>query len=135
MSSDDITAADVAAFLGEGALDTLVSLFKVDPGLYALLGELLVNPDMGVRLGAAALVEELAAVDPARRPHAAAALAPLLAAADPVLRGDAAYLLGFVGGAVELAGLDALTAGDPNADVREAAAEAAGKIRGRGSAA
>ena len=36
------------------------------------------NPDMGVRLGTAALVEELAAVDPARRPQAAAALAPLL---------------------------------------------------------
>jgi hypothetical protein len=131
MSSDDITAADVAAFLGEGALDTLVSLFKVDPGLYALVGELLVSPDMGVRLGAAALVEELAAVDPARRPQAAAALAPLLAAADTVLRGDAAYLLGFTGGAAELQALEALAAADPNADVREAAAEAAEMIRAR----
>jgi len=133
MSTDDITAADVAAFLGEGALDTLVSLFKVDPGLYALLGELLVNPDMGVRLGAAALVEELAVVDPARRPRAAVALAPLLAATDPVLRGDAAYLLGFVGGAAELGALDALVAADPNADVREAAAEAAERVRAASS--
>lgn len=131
MSSDDITAADVAAFLGEGALDTLVSLFKSDPGLYSLLGELLANPDMGVRLGAAALVEELAAVDPARRPQAAAALALLLAAADQVLRGDAAYLLGFTGGAAELQVLDALAAADPSADVREAAAEAAAQVRGR----
>ena len=134
MSTDDITAADVAAFLGEGALDTLVSLYKVDPGLYALLGELLASPEIAVRLGAAALTEELAATDPARRPHAAAALAPLLAAPDPVLRGDAAYLLGFAGAAGELPALDAVAAGDPNADVREAAAEAAEKIRGRGSA-
>lgn len=131
MSSDDITAADVAAFLGEGALDTLVSLFKTDPGLNALLGELLASPEIGVRLGAAALVEELAAVDPSRRPQAAAALAPLLAAADPVLRGDAAYLLGFTGGTTELPALDALAAADPSADVREAAAEAAAQVRGR----
>ena len=131
MSTDDITAADVAAFLGEGALDTLVSLFKTDPGLHALVGELLASPEIGVRLGAAALVEELAAVDPARRPQAAAALAPLLAAADPVLRGDAAYLLGFTGGAAELPALDAVAAADPSADVREAAAEAAAQVRGR----
>jgi HEAT repeat protein len=130
VSSDDITAADVAAFLGEGALDTLVSLFKTDPGLHALLGELLASPEIGVRLGAAALVEELAAADPGRRPFAAAALAPLLADADPVRRGDAAYLLGFTGGPAELPALDDLAARDPNADVREAAAEAAARIRG-----
>ena len=131
MSSGDITAADVAAFLGEGALDTLVASSRSAPALYSLLGELLANPEIGVRLGAAALVEELAAVDPPRRPLAAAALAPLLAAADPVLRGDAAYLLGFAGGEPELPALDALAAADPNADVREAAAEAAEMIRGR----
>ena len=127
--SADITAGRVAEFLGRGLLDVLVDLFKADPALYALLGELLASPELGVRLGAAALVEELAAVDPARRPLAAAALLPLLRDADPVRRGDAAYLLGFVGGAGESAALEALAAGDPDADVREAAAEAAGRIR------
>jgi len=127
--SAGITAARVAEFLGRGLLDVLVDLFKADPALYALLGELLASPELGVRLGAAALVEELAAVDPARRPLAAAALLPLLGDADPVRRGDAAYLLGFVGGAGESAALEALAAGDPDADVREAAAEAAGRIR------
>ena len=97
--SAGITAARVAEFLGRGLFDVLVDLFKADPALYALLGELLASPELGVRLGAAALVEELAAVDPARRPLAAAALLPLLGDADPVRRGDAAYLLGFVGGA------------------------------------
>ena len=127
--SGKITAARVAEFLGRGLLDVLVDLFKSDPALYALLGELLASPEMGVRLGTSALVEELAVVDPARRPLAASAVAPLLGEADPVRRGDAAWLLGFVGGAAELAPLEALAAQDPNADVREAAAEAAGKIR------
>ena len=127
--SGGITAARVADFLGRGLLDVLVDLFKSDPALYGLLGELLADPQLGVRLGASALVEELAATDPERRPLAAAALAPLLGELDPVRRGDAAYLLGFVGSAVELGPLEELAAGDSNADVREAAAEAAERIR------
>ena len=130
--SGGITGARVADFLGQGLLDVLVDLFRSDPAHYALLGALLASPEIGVRLGASALVEELAAADPAGRPLAAAALSPLLSADDPVRRGDAAYLLGFVGGATELPALDALAAGDPNADVREAAAEAVEMIRGRG---
>ena len=133
--SGGITAARVAEFLGKGLLDVLVDLFKSDPALYGLLGELLASPEMGVRLGTSALVEELAVTDPDRRAFAAAALAPLLEGADPVRRGDAAYLIGFVGAAGELPALDTLAAQDPNADVREAAVEAAGKIRENGSAA
>lgn len=133
--SGGITAASVADFLGQGMLDVIVDLFKSDPALYGLLGELLASPEIGVRLGASALVEELAAVDPERRPLAAAALSPLLAHADPVRRGDAAYLLGFVGGAAQREALVALAAADPNADVREVAAEAAEKLRGGGVAA
>jgi HEAT repeat protein len=127
--STDITAARVADFLGQGLLDVLVDLFRAEPEHYGLLGELLANPEIGVRLGASALVEELAAADPARRPLAAAALAPLLSDADPVRRGDAAYLLGLVGGAEQLPALDALAAGDANPDVREAADEAAARVR------
>jgi hypothetical protein len=127
--SGGITAARVAEFLGKGLLDVLVDLFKADAALYALLGELLASPEMGVRLGASALVEELAVVDPGNRHLAAAALEPLLTGADPVRRGDAAYLLGFVGGSGDLTALDELAARDPNADVREAAAEAAEQIR------
>jgi len=128
MGSGNITAARLAEFLGRGLLDVLVDLFKTDASLYELLGELLASPELGVRLGASALVEELAVSDPDRRPLAAGALRPLLAANDPVQRGDAAWLLGFVGGAGELAALESLAAQDPNADVRETAAEAAGKI-------
>jgi HEAT repeat protein len=129
--SGGITAARVADFLGRGLLDVLVDLFKADPSLYALLGELLASPEIGVRLGASALVEELAATDPDRRPLAAAALSPLLGQVDPVRRGDAAYLLGFVGGGAELGPLEEVAAGDSNVDVREAAAEAVGLISER----
>ena len=125
-----ITARNVAEFLGQGMLDVLVDLFKADPSLYGLLGELLADPQMGVRLGASALVEELAVSDPDRRPLAAAALAPLLGGDDPVRRGDAAWLLGFVGGAAELGALERAAAQDPDPEVREAAAEAAARIRG-----
>ncbi len=128
--SGHITAAEVAEFLGQGLLDVLVDLFKSDPVHYDLLGELLAAPQIGVRIGASALVEELAVADPDRRQRAAAALAPLLGAADPVQRGDAAWLLGFVGGAGELEALESVAAQDPHAEVREAAAEAAEKIRG-----
>jgi len=75
-----ITAAQVAEFLGQGMLDVLVDLFKSDPALYGLLGELLASPELGVRLGTSALVEELAVADPERRPLAAVVLAPLLGA-------------------------------------------------------
>ena len=132
--SGGVTAARVAEFLGKGLLDVLVDLFKSDPSLYPLLGELLADPQLGVRLGASALVEDLAASDPGRRPLAAAALAPLLGGTDPVRRGDAAWLLGFVGGAGELATLAALATQDPSADVREVAAEAAARLRAVGGA-
>jgi hypothetical protein len=128
--SGGVTAARVVEFLERGLLDVLVDLFRSDPALYPLLGELVADPRIGVRLGASALVEELAAADPGRRGLAAAALAPLLRDESPVLRGDAAYLLGISGGEGDLAALTALAAGDPNADVREVAAEAVQRIRG-----
>jgi hypothetical protein len=130
--SDGVTAARLADFLGRGLLDVLVDLFKAEPEHYGLLGELLANPEIGVRLGAAALVEELASADQGRRPLAAAALFPLLGSDDPVVRGDAVYLLGFVGGADAACALAALAGSDPNADVREAAAEARARIAGGG---
>jgi hypothetical protein len=132
MARGDIGADQVADFLERGLLDLLVPLYRSDPGLYGLLGELLGDGRISVRLGAAALVEELAQVDPPGRPFAAAAIAPLLDDPDPVRRGDAAYLLGFAGAAAERPRLEALAADDPNADVREAAAEAVDRIAARG---
>lgn len=119
-----ISAADLAGVLEEGKYDLLPTLFRSDPDLYALLPELLADERIGVRLGASALVEELACSDPGNRPRAEAALVGMLGDADPVRRGDAAYLLGFAGGEASRGLLARLAAEDPDTDVREAAAEA-----------
>jgi len=118
-----IGAADVADFLEKGLLENLVVLFRSDPSLYPLLGALVADERVVIRLGASALVESLAGEDPQHMENAAAALLPLLESENQVVRGDAAYLLGMVGGEESLGPLRAL-ADDSSADVREAAAEA-----------
>ena len=122
----DINAADVADFLEKGLLENLVVLFRSDPSLYTLLGELLADERIHIRIGASALVETLAEEDPEHRAAAESALLPSLGSENPVVRGDAAYLLGMTGGSEALDALRSL-ADDPNGDVREAADEA---IRG-----
>lgn len=123
----DITAADVADFLAKGMLESLVSLFKADPTLYPLLRELLGDERIAVRLGASALVESLAEEGAPHNARAAEALLPLLESSRPVLRGDAAYLLGVTGRREALPRLR-LFLDDDNDDVREAVAEAVGRI-------
>ena len=128
--SETITAADLAGILEQGQLDLLPPLFRADRAVYDLLPVLLRDERIGVRIGAAALVEELAGADPAGRPRAEAALLGMLGDADPVRRGDAAYLLGFAGGGASRDDLARLAAEDPDADVREAAAEALERLAG-----
>ncbi len=125
-----IGAADVADFLEKGLLESLVTLFRSDPSLYPLLGALVADERIVVRLGASALVESLAEEDPDNTGEAAASLLPLLGDESQVIRGDAAYLLGIVGRKEALGPLRALES-DPSADVREAAAEAVQIIEGR----
>lgn len=125
-----ISPGDLAEVLERGALDVLVDLLRASPDLAALLPDLLRDERIAVRLGASALVEELAARDPEGSGRAAArALAPLLADPSPVVRGDAAYLVGTAGDASALPALERAAAGDENRDVREIAAEAAERIR------
>jgi HEAT repeat protein len=131
MAEGGVSAADVAAFLEQGLLSELVTLFRAERTLYGLLGELLRDERIGVRLGASALVEELAVSDPQGRGEAAAALAPLLAEGAALLRGDGAYLLGVVADDGALPGLRALAEADPNREVREIAAEAVERITSR----
>lgn len=126
----EINADDVADFLEKGLLGNLVILFRADPSLYPLLGELLRDERISVRLGASALVESLAEEDPGRGRLAAEVLLPLLDDGSPTVRGDAAYLLGIVGGPEVLPGLRR-KAEDENPDVREAVLEALESIEGK----
>lgn len=129
----EVSAADVAGFIEEGALDVVATFFRSDRSHYGLLPELLRDGRIAVRLGAAALVEDLAEHDPPGRPLAEEALLPLLDDPSPVLRGDAAYLLGFAGGERSLGPLDDLAGSETNEEVREAAVEAAARIRASGT--
>ena len=123
-----IEAEHVADFLEKGLLDNLVSLFRSDRSLYALIADLLVDERIFVRVGASALVETLAEEDPRGKEGAADALAPLLGNENPIVRGDAAYLLGIVGLPESLPHLEAIK-DDKNDDVREAVTEALERIR------
>ena len=126
----EITADDVADFLGKGLLENLVSLFRADPSLYPLIGELLADERIAARVGASALVESLVEEDPAHTHLAVKALTPLLESRRALVRGDAAWLLGVVGRPEALAGLRRLLE-DRDQGVREAAAEAVESIEGR----
>ena len=117
----EINAADVADFLEKGLLGNLVTLFRVDPSLYPLLGELLRDESISVRLGTSALVESLAEEDPGNVSQAAGVLLPLLEEGSPTVRGDPAALPGL-----------RKRAEDENPDVREAVREALEGIEGKG---
>lgn len=127
-----INAADVADFLEKGLLENLVVLFRAEPALYPLVGELLQSENIATRVGASALVESLVAEDPGNTLLSVRALQPLLKSARAVVRGDAAYLLGIVGRPESLDGLRRLL-DDEDKEVREAAREAVTVIeRGKG---
>jgi HEAT repeat protein len=126
----EISADDVADFLGKGLLENLVSLFRAEPSLYPLIGELLADEKIASRVGASALVETLVEEDPAHAHLAVQALTPLLESDRPLVRGDAAWLLGVIGRPEALAGLQPLLQ-DRDQGVREAAAEAVESIEGR----
>lgn len=126
----EISADDVADFLGKGLLENLVSLFRAEPSLYPLIGELLADERIASRVGASALVETLVEEDPAHTHLAVQALTPLLENDRPLVRGDAAWLLGVIGRPEALTGLQPLLQ-DRDQGVREAAAEAVENIENR----
>ncbi len=88
----------IAEYMARGYLDNIVDMFKYDTSLYSLVGELLRDERLRVRLGVSALLEELHQRRPDEARLAVASLQPLLKDPDPTLRGDAAYLIGIVAG-------------------------------------
>ncbi|MGC8762980.1 MAG: HEAT repeat domain-containing protein [Acidobacteriota bacterium] len=95
------------------------------------LGRLVVFPDLGTRLAATHFLSEEAGRGGLDLSEAGEALVEALLLKDPRDRGDAAYALGEMGDPRFLKALEALRA-DPDGEVREAAEEAAERIRMRG---
>ncbi len=110
-------------YMGKGYLDNIVALIKADRSLFALIPGLLGDGNMRVRLGAAALVEELSAEYKIEMRAAVPGIIELLKHENPVIRGDAAYVLGII---KDLSSREALAASlhDSNPAVREAANDA-----------
>ena len=122
----------IADYMGKGFLENIIDMFKHDRSLYPLIGELMADGRIRVRLGISALVETLAREDPENIVTSIPSIVVLLKNENPTIRGDAVYLLGMVGhrDAVPflVGALD-----DENSDVREFAREAIEEIEAKSS--
>ncbi|HXX54362.1 MAG TPA: HEAT repeat domain-containing protein [Thermodesulfovibrionales bacterium] len=120
----------IAEYMEKGFLENIIDMFKHDKSLYPLIGELMADERMRVRLGMSALVEALVKEDADNIARSIPSLATLLKDRNPTLRGDAVYLLGIIG-QNEVIPLLAEAAGDDNPEVRQIAREAMEEIKMR----
>lgn len=104
--------------MGKGFLENIVALFKQEPPLARYIPDMISQESLGVRLGAAALVEEMAADHAEIMKHAMPGLIRLLKHENPTVRGDAASLLGTIGDVSARESLSALL-DDEHAAVRD----------------
>ena len=117
----------IADHMENGFLENIIDMFRHDTTLYSLVGELIQDERVRVRLGVTALMEELKKIEPGHVILAQDHLTPLLDHADAVVRGDAANLIGIIGDRTSLPRLKALL-DDENGSVRIIAREAVQEI-------
>lgn len=118
----------IADYMEKGFLENIIDMFRHDSNLYSLIGELIQDERVRVRIGITALIEELKKVDNDNIVRAAESLLPLLDYQDPTVRGDAANLLGLIADRASLPYLEKAML-DKNPDVRMLAKEAIEEIR------
>ena len=120
--SDQELLEVIGDFLEKGLAENIVAMFKKEPELHRLSGELLKDERFMVRMGVAVLYEELAVMRPEETPLAIPAIIPLLASETAYIRGEACNILGIInnGAASELL---AAMADDPDPQVREIVAD------------
>jgi HEAT repeat protein len=102
-------------------------MFRHDRTLYSLVGELIRDERVRVRVGVTALVEEMKRLDPGNVSLALENLHPLLDHPDAVVRGDSANLVGIIGDRESIPHLERLLS-DQNDSVRFIAKEAIEEI-------
>jgi HEAT repeat protein len=113
----------IADYMENGFLDNIIDMFRHDRTLYSLVGELIRDERVRVRVGVTALVEEMKRLDPGNVSLALENLHPLLDHPDAVVRGDSANLVGIIGERNSQPYLRKLLA-DRDGNVRSIAAEA-----------
>lgn len=114
-------------YMGKGFLDNIVALFKQDSSLFRFIADMLVDENLRVRLGAVALVEELAVERGSELRAAVPGLIDLLRHENPTVRGDAASVLGTIKDRSARTALEACLR-DAHPGVREAARDALADI-------
>ncbi len=118
----------IVNYMENGFLDNIVDMFKHDKSLYKLLGDLLIDERVRVRIGISALIETLKIEDSGNISKAVPYILPLLKNQNPVSRGDAAYLLGVIGDRDTIPFLNEI-AKDKDVNVRTIAKEAIEEIK------
>jgi HEAT repeat protein len=121
----------IADYMEKGFLENIIDMFRHDKNLYPLIGDLMKDERMRVRLGMSALVETLAKEDPDNIRDSIPGIAALLEDENATIRGDAAYLLGIIGHPDAVPFLRDASE-DENGSVREIAGEAIEEIDKRG---
>lgn len=121
--TDDEMRDMLIEYMGKGFLENIIALFKQEPELARFLPDLLGQENLMVRLGATALVEEMAGEHGEVLLHGVTGLIGLLKHENPTIRGDTAYVLGVMRAQAAREPLTLLLS-DEHPLVREAAAEA-----------
>jgi HEAT repeat protein len=127
--NDDEMRAMLIEYMGRGFLENIVALMRQDASSVRFIPDLVGDDAIVVRLGATALVEELARDGRSALTAALPGLVALLGHENPTVRGDAANVLGIIGDLSALGPLRKLS-GDANASVRQIAQEAVLEIEG-----
>lgn len=83
-------------YMGKGFLENIIAMFKQDDSLYRFIADMLGDENLRVRLGATALVEELAHDHAKELRMAVPGIIELLKHENPTIRGDAASVLGTI---------------------------------------
>ncbi len=128
MNNDELKTM-VLDYMAEGYLENIIDMFKHDESLYPLVVDMISDERVRVRLGGAALVEELVKIDSVPFVRIIPDIARLLEDSNPTLRGDAAYLLGLIRHADAIPYL-LKAKDDDNVFAREIIVEAIHDIRG-----
>lgn len=130
MNTMNINEADEKEFtkliaddLESGALEKVIELFRYNKTLFLVVGNLLKDDRMKVRLGANMLIDELREEKPDDVKLALERVLPLLQDQSPTIRGDAADMLGMIGSAEHIGLLQELLE-DSNHQVVEIATDA-----------
>ena len=108
----------ISDFLEQGLAENIVAMFKKEPDLHRLAGQLLEDERFMVRMGVAVLYEELVSERPDEVARAIPSIIPLLKSEITYARGEACNLLGIINNAEARDLLSTMTE-DPDPQVRE----------------